>query len=410
MKVLMFGWEFPPFNTGGLGTACYGLTKGLSNNGISITFVIPTAPKPIKSDFVNLIIASCGFLDIKRVSSLLVPYISSKGYEDMRRQRSIRSDKNLGLVYGQNLFDEVNRYAMKAREIAINETFDLIHCHDWMTYLAGIEARKVSGKPLIVHIHATEFDRTGDNPNPYIYDIEKRGMEEADFVISNSNFTKNNVIRHHGINPDKIFVVHNAVEFTSFPDSEDFKIKSQDKIVLFLGRITLQKGPDYFLDAAKKVLEKEKNIKFIVAGSGDMEIDMIERAAKLGIAKHVLFTGFLRGNDIDRAYRMADLYVMPSVSEPFGITTLEAIASGTPVLISKQSGVSEILNHCLKADFWDVNEMTNKILSVIDHDELGECLSSNGLLEIDKFTWDKAADKIMEIYNELLSKRCYIQS
>ena len=405
MKILMFGWEFPPFNTGGLGTACYGLTKALSKQGVNITFVIPTAPKPIKSDFVNLIIASCtGFLDIKRVNSLLVPYISSKGYNDMYRQRSIKSDKNFGLVYGQNLFEEVNRYAIKAREIAINESFDLIHCHDWMTFLAGIEARKVSGKPLIVHIHATEFDRTGDNPNPYIYDIEKRGMEEADFVISNSNFTKNNVIRHHGINPDKIFVVHNAVEFTSFPDSEEFKIKSQDKIVLFLGRITLQKGPDYFLDAAKKVLENEKNVKFIVAGSGDMEVSMIEKAAKLGIAKHVLFTGFLRGEDIDRAYRMADLYVMPSVSEPFGITPLEAMRNGTPVIISKQSGVSEVIKNCLKVDFWDIDEIANKIIAVLKYNALHHCLKEHGLIEIKKFSWNDSAKKCIDVYERVLSK------
>ena len=403
MKVLMFGWEFPPFNTGGLGTACYGLTKALSRQGVNITFVLPTAPKPIKSDFVNLIIASCtSFLNIKRVSSLLVPYISSEGYAKTYKSRYF--NKNFGNIYGQNLFDEVNRYAMKAREIAINETFDLIHCHDWMTFLAGIEARKVSGKPLVVHIHATEFDRTGDNPNPYIYDIEKRGMEEADFVIANSNFTKNNVIRHHGINPDKIFVVHNAVEFTSFPDSEDFKIKSQDKIVLFLGRITLQKGPDYFLDAAKKVLEKEKDIKFIVAGSGDMEIDMIERAAKLGIAKHVLFTGFLRGDDIDKAYKMADLYVMPSVSEPFGITPLEAMRNGTPVLISKQSGVSEIIKNCLKVDFWDIDEMASKIIAVLKYNALHHCLKEHGLIEIKKFSWNDSAKKCIDVYKEALTK------
>ena len=405
MKVLMFGWEFPPFNTGGLGTACYGLTKALSQQGINITFVIPTAPKLIKSDFVDLIVASCtGFIDIKRVSSLLVPYISSKGYGSIYRQRRIKSDKNLGLIYGQNLFEEVNRYAMKAREIAINETFDLIHCHDWMTYLAGIEAKKISKKPLIVQVHATEFDRTGGHPNQAIYDIERMGMHAADLIIAVSNFTKNKIVEHYGINPEKVFVVHNAVEFTSFPDKEDFRIKSQDKIVLFLGRITLQKGPDYFIDAAKKVLEKEKNIKFIVAGSGDMEAGMIEKAARLGIAKHVLFTGFLRGDDINRAYKMADLYVMPSVSEPFGITPLEAMRNGTPVIISKQSGVSEVIKNCLKVDFWDIDEMASKIIAVLNYNALHHCLKEHGLIEIKKISWNDSAKKCINVYERALSK------
>ena len=405
MKVLMFGWEFPPFNTGGLGTACYGLTKALSKQGINITFVIPTAPRPIKSDFVNLIVAACtGFLDIKRISSLLVPYISSKGYDNMYRQRSIKSDKNFGLIYGQNLFDEVKRYAMKAREIAENESFDLIHCHDWMTYLAGIEAKKISKKPLIVQVHATEFDRTGGHPNQAVYDIERMGMHAADLIIAVSNFTKNKIVEHYGISHEKVFVVHNAVEFTSFPDKEDFRIKSQDKIVLFLGRITLQKGPDYFIDAAKKVLENEKNIKFIIAGSGDMEADMIEKVARLGIAKHVLFTGFLRGDDIDRAYKMADLYVMPSVSEPFGITPLEAMRNGTPVIISKQSGVSEVIKNCLKVDFWDIDEMANKIIAVLNYNALHHCLKEHGLIEIKKISWNDSAKKCINVYERVLSK------
>jgi len=404
MKVLMFGWEFPPFNTGGLGTACYGLTKGLSKQGINITFVIPTAPKPIKSDFVDMIIAfSTSFVNIKTVDSLLVPYISSEGYESMHKKRCMNSDKNFNRVYGQNLFEEVHRYARKAREIAENETFDLIHCHDWMTYLAGIEAKKVSKKPLVMHVHATEFDRTGDHPNQAVYDIERMGMQAANLIIAVSNFTKNKIVEHYGISSEKVFVVHNAVEFKSFPDTEEFKIKSQDKIVLFLGRITLQKGPDYFLDAAKKVLENEKNIKFIIAGSGDMEVDMIERAARLGIAQHVLFTGFLRGDDINRAYKMADLYVMPSVSEPFGITPLEAMRNGTPVIISKQSGVSEVIKNCLKVDFWDIDEMASKIIAVLKYNALHHCLKEHGLIEIKKISWNDSAKKCIDVYKKVLS-------
>jgi glycosyltransferase involved in cell wall biosynthesis len=314
----------------------------------------------------------------------------------------LKNHKGSGELYGANLFEEVKRYALAARKIAEQESFDVIHAHDWLTFLAGIEAKKVSKKPLVTHVHATEFDRTGmQGVNQHVYDIEKQGMEAADAVTPVSHFTKELIVKHYGINPDKIHVVHNAVEFEN-ADIEPHKLPQ--KTVLFLGRVTIQKGPDYFIDAAKKVLEVYPDVRFVVAGSGDMETDMIEKASHYGIGDKVLFTGFLRGPDIDRAYRMADVYVMPSVSEPFGLTPLEAIKNGTPAIISKQSGVSEVLKNALKVDFWDVNELANKICGVLKHKALKEELLAHEQHELGQISWDKSADTCHDVYRRVLGQ------
>lgn len=401
MKVLMFGWEFPPWNSGGLGTACYGLCKGLSNQNIDVAFVIPRMPDDAKTNVAKLISADLSKVKIKSVNSPLIGYMTYEEYEEV-----MKNGKKMP-IYGKNLFYEVERYAKAAKIIALEEEHDVIHAHDWLTYKAGIEAKKVSGKPLVIHVHATEFDRTGGNRvNQYVYDIEKLGMNEADRIMTVSQFTKDMVINNYGIDPSKIDVVHNAVEFTDNDFSnEEFKIKEQDKVVLFLGRITLQKGPDYFVYAAKKCLEFDPNIKFVVAGSGDMEPFMIDKAAELGIGDKMLFTGFLRGKDIDRAYQMADVYVMPSVSEPFGITPLEAMRNNTPVIISKQSGVSEVINHCLKVDFWDIETMANQILGLLHYKEARDELEKHGSLEVKKFDWNIPARKCIDVYNKVIGGR-----
>jgi len=402
MRVLMLGWEFPPIYSGGLGTACYGLTKGLSHHNVSVTFVMPTGPANVKGEYVNLLVADKIYKDkrikIKQIETLLVPYLTSRAY-DQEYALSMKKDGVSGILYGRNLFDEVYRYSERVKMIAMLEDFDVVHAHDWMTYQAGIKAKKVSGKPLILHIHATEFDRTGGhNLNQYVYDIERMGFHEADRIIAVSNYTKSMVVRHYGVSPEKVTVVHNAVEFKEGPD---YKIKKTDKLVLFLGRITLQKGPDYFLEAAKRVLDRNPTIKFMFVGSGDMEPRMIERAAELGISKNVLFAGFLAGDDVNRAYHMADVYVMPSVSEPFGITPLEAMKSGTPVIISRQSGVSEVINHVLKVDFWDTEDIASKILALIHYKVLNNELKHHGLLEVKKFNWDIPAEKCLRVYEEV---------
>src|SRR3989338_9420766 len=299
MKVLMFGWEFPPLSSGGLGTACYGLTKSLSKKGVEITFVLPYSGD-IDADFLKIIPA--GNVKIRKISSFLQHYMSSQEY-----MKSL-GKKPQPKIYGSTLFEEVARYTLAAEKIAEEEDFDIIHCHDWMTFGAGITAKKKKNKPLVLHVHATELDRTGGHKvNQQVYDLEKQGMHKADRIIAVSNFTKHKIMSHYGIPSEKIEVVHNAVDFSQHYYDESFGINKADKVVLFLGRLTLQKGPDYFVEAAKKVLEQEKNVKFIVAGTGDMEARMIEKAAELGIADRVLFAGFLDQNDVERAYKMADI-------------------------------------------------------------------------------------------------------
>ncbi|MBS3095956.1 glycosyltransferase family 4 protein [Candidatus Woesearchaeota archaeon] len=397
MKVLMFGWEFPPLSTGGLGTACYGLTKSLSRKGVEITFVLPYSFDADNADFLRLVSATN--VKIKRIASALQPYMSSQEY------RKSMGKKPSQKIYGSTLFDEVHRYTLAAEKIAEEEDFDVIHCHDWMTFGAGIRAKRKKNKPLVMHVHATELDRTGGHKvNQHVYDLERHGMHKADKVIAVSNFTKNKIVTHYGIPPEKVKVVHNAVDFSQHYYDEDFGIKKTDKIVLFLGRITLQKGPDYFVQAAKKVLGHEKNVKFVIAGSGDMEPFIIEKAAELGIADKVLFAGFLNNDDVERAYKMADIYVMPSVSEPFGITALEAMKYKTPSIVSKQSGVSEVIRHCLKVDFWDVDEMSSKIIALLRYKPLHETLKEDGYFEVKRFSWDTPAEKCIQVYNELISK------
>ncbi len=399
----MFGWEFPPFSTGGLGTACYGLTKSLSLNNVDIIFVLPKFLGK-EAEYVDLVVADKVIKKIQLigVNSILVPYISLEKYSQIRKEKTSFEGEEIENLYGENLFEEVSRYAQKAKLIARQKQFDIIHCHDWMTFQAGIEAKKVSGKKLIIHVHATEFDRTGGHGvNQYVYNIEREGMHFADKVIAVSQLTKNMIVQHYGIHPDKIEVVYNAVERSSFQD-EIFKINPNEKMVLFLGRVTLQKGPEYFLYAAQQILRFRDDVKFVLAGGGDMLPKMIELTAELGISDKVIFTGVVKGNEVDKLYRMADLYIMPSVSEPFGITPLESMINGTPVLISKQSGVSEVLTNALKVDFWDVNEITNKALAVLNYDVLGDELRREGSLEIKRFTWDRSAKKVLDVYRMCL--------
>lgn len=402
LKVLMFGWEFPPYNSGGLGVACEGLAKALTKQNIKINFVLPKK-LDYMSSFCRLIFADLP--DIKNVfavNSPLTPYVDSTSYNLLSLV-----DNNCKCLYSSNLIDEVFRYGEEAAKIAKKEDFDIIHAHDWLSFLAGIKAKKVSGKPLVTHIHATEFDRGGGNGvNNQVYEVERQGFLESDRIIAVSNFIKNKISNNYNINIDKINVIHNGLGqnnlTNSFKTKNKIGLNKNNKIILFLGRMTLQKGPEYFLQAAKKVLEKESQVRFIMAGSGDMQYRMIELSAELGISDKVLFPGFLHGKDLTDIYQAADLYIMPSVSEPFGLTPLEAIKNGTPVLISKQSGVSEVINHCLKVDFWDIDKMANQILAAIKYPELNKCLIENSGNEIKNITWDKSAEKCINIYKSLL--------
>ena len=428
MRVLMFGWEFPPHIAGGLGTACYGLTRGLAKQDVEVTFVMPHAYGDEDQRFVKVINAS----DVEalygggqnddiwekmtfiHINSNMVPYISPEEFEsrseEFRKTGVVERDGdvwkeryNFSGKYGTNLMEEVARYAMVAAEVAkqLKGQFDVIHAHDWLTYYAGIAAKRVSGKPLVVHIHATEFDRSGEHVNQSVYNIERAGMQAADRVIAVSNLTRNIVIEKYGIPEDRVVTVHNAVRFAGTP-STDVERGVEDKVVTFLGRITYQKGPDYFVEAAAKVLKKLPNVRFVMAGSGDMMNHVIRRVAKLGIADRFHFTGFLKGDDVQKMFALSDVYVMPSVSEPFGISPLEAMKSNVPVIISKQSGVAEVLDYAVKVDYWDVDAMADAIYALVQYPALAKMFSQKGLEEVTGLKWDNAAAKVKKVYESVL--------
>jgi len=426
MKVLMFGWEFPPHITGGLGTACYGLTKALLKQGADVIFVVPKLYGDEDRMSMDLINASDVTLNIKdillqkyweqftymEISSNLVPYTSPEEFTKIFETSNELTLQNENTIfthnyqfsgkYGTNLMEEVSRYALIASQLALTKDFDVIHAHDWLTYSAGIAAKKISGKPLVVHMHATEFDRSGENINELVFNIEKNGMMEADYVIAVSNLTRNIVITKYGIPEEKVITVHNGVEPNENADLFKYEKHVKEKIVTFLGRITYQKGPDYFIEAARKVLRKDKNVRFVMAGSGDLLNKSIRRVAKLNMADKFHFTGFLKGEDVDHMFAISDVYVMPSVSEPFGIAPLEAMRSNVPVIISKQSGVSEVLKHAIKVDFWDIDATADAIYAILNYSALNQMFLKHAKVEVDNIKWDKAAFNVLEVYKKSL--------
>lgn len=477
MKVLMFGWEFPPHITGGLGTASYGLTKGLKALGdVEMIFVVPKAYgdedqtatqivgaedipveqtetffdkflkekkidtqtqnqheyKTRQEQYLNMI-KQLTYLEI---DSMLRPYMDPEEFEKYLKVQQSDSKKitidELGRVvyyengvkkvmelsewsknfakkepfhfsgkYGQDLYTEVANYAKVAAEIALRYDFDVIHAHDWLTYAAGIAAKRATGKPLVIHVHATEFDRSGENVNQYVYNIERLGMEMADKIITVSNLTRNIVIERYGQNPEKVHTVYNAVEPQEV-ENKHYQKNVPEKIVTFLGRITFQKGPDYFVEAAYKVLQRTNNVRFVMAGSGDMFHRMIRRVGELRIGDKFHFTNFLKGDDVTKMFALSDVYVMPSVSEPFGISPLEAMRSNVPVIISKQSGVAEILHHAIKIDFWDVDALADSIYGLLKYDGLSAMFKHYGKVEVDNLKWENSAYHVREIYKQVV--------
>lgn len=475
MRILMLGWEFPPFVSGGLGTACFGLTRALDRMGHQVTFVLPRGVDRAIQTHVKLlgpqavaapsnplaiqaqraameiaglrepvpttgagaiatgaIAADLTGLGLSNTRLVGVPAAFSSPYPGGRKVGTPRrvtitgpdgmpievdTDEmdeshathgnatfaahgaGAGPGYRGDLVAESERYARLVVALCRNEEFDVVHAHDWLTFPAGQALSRVTGKPLVVHVHSTEFDRAGEHPNQRVYDIERRGMMAAMRVVAVSELTQSLCIRRYGVPTSKIDVVYNGVDNDHQPPA-GAGIRGKDKVVLFLGRITMQKGPEYFIAAARRVLEKVPDAKFIMAGSGDMELRMIELAAHYGIGHRVLFTGFLRGADVDRIFRMADCYVMPSVSEPFGIAPLEAMRNDVPVIVSRTSGVSEVVQHVLKVDFWDIDEMANKIVAVLRHPPLGQTMREHGSFEVRKLTWDTSAEGVLRAYDK----------
>jgi glycogen(starch) synthase len=407
MQILMFGWEFPPYISGGLGTACYGMTKALVERGHRITFVVPSLPGPDRQSHVALV-ATADFpagpeaalpagIAVNPVDSPLRPYMTETDYGVFREGSLLASPGH----YGPNLFDEVQRYGEAAGIIARRVSFDVIHAHEWLSVPAALHARRESGHPFIFHVHALESDRSGGCVNPDIFAVERQGLAEADHVIAVSHFTKSTIVERYGIDSEKVTVVHNAVSRSEAARAYGVVKAQGERIVLFLGRITHQKGPAFFVEAAAKVLNVLPDVTFVMAGSGDLMPRMVERVAELGMGSRFLFTGFLRGGEVERMYAASDLYVMPSVSEPFGIAPLEAMLYDVPVIISRQSGVSEVLHHALKVDFWDVDDLAAKICAVLTYDALAREMVERSREELRALTWDRAARQIEEVYKRV---------
>lgn len=417
MKALMFGWEFPPHILGGLGTASYGLTKGMAlQPDMDITFVMPRPSGDEDQSFAKIIGACHTPIVWKDVNweyaqKRLSKYMDPQEYYNMRdniyADFSYMHTNDLGAIdfsgkYPENLLEEINNYSIMAGVIARTHKYDIIHSHDWLTYPAGLHAKTILGVPLVLHVHATDFDRSRGKVNPQVYAIEKNGMDHADHIICVSELTRRIVIDKYFQDPAKVTTVHNAVEPLS-PEIEAIKVQkmSKDKIVTFLGRITMQKGPEYFVEAAARVLERSQHVRFVMAGSGDMYERMVWLVSERGISDRFHFTGFLRGKQVYEMLKMSDVYVMPSVSEPFGISPLEAMQCGIPTVISKQSGCAEILTNAIKIDYWDVESMANMIHSICTYPALAEYLGREGECEVNEIKWQYAGQKVRDIYNNL---------
>ena len=418
MKVLMFGWEFPPHISGGLGTASYGLTKGFVQQGdVEIKFCIPKPYGDEDNSFLRIVGMNSVPIVWKnvdydyvnsRIGSVMTPEEYYRYREHIYGDFSYMHANDLGCMefaggYPENLHDEINNYSIIAGVVARTEEFDIIHSHDWLTYPAGIHAKQVSGKKLVIHVHATDFDRSRGNVNPTVYAIEKNGMDNADHILCVSELTRQTVIHKYHQHPDKVSTLHNAVT----PLSQDVldivpKKIPNEKVVTFLGRITMQKGPEYFVEAAAMVLKRTKNIRFCMAGSGDMMNDMIRLAAARGISDRFHFPGFMRGRQVYECLKASDVYIMPSVSEPFGISPLEAMQCDVPTIISKQSGCAEILDKCIKTDYWDIHAMADAIYSICNNESLYEYLKVEGRNEVNQITWENVALKLRKVYEKVM--------
>jgi glycogen synthase len=424
----MLGWEFPPYISGGLGTACHGLTRALTRLDTEILFVLPRAetagPQEVAApDEGRRVQAGQGPMTFAAVPSAMTRPYASGGCGGgggrmaappgdlvptmMTLRKGPLSVIGAGAAggYEGDLIHRIEQYAERCVDKVRGERFDVIHAHDWVTLPAGEAIAARSHRPLVAHIHSTEFDRSGERVNPPVYDIERRGMEAADGVIAVSRLTRRMIVERYGIAPQKVRVIHNGIDPT--PPAPRPRVAGRpagEKTVLFLGRLTMQKGASFFVRAAARILERRRDVRFVIVGWGDLGPQIVEQVAALGLGAQVRFAGFLRGDEVEQAYRMADVYVMPSVSEPFGLTALEAVRHGVPVILSKNSGVAEVLPRgALKVDFWDIEKMADRILAVLDRPALGEALRRAAGSEVRKLTWEAAARKCLEVYEERMA-------
>ncbi len=380
----MLGWEFPPLKTGGLGIHCYHITKNLHAKKHNITFFMPQTAMDVNVDFADI---------VQMQGCTLDPYVRINGFGDQSSENF-----NQGIDY----FSQAKKYSEKAVEQASQKKFDVIHCHDWMTFEAGVKIKKKTKKSLVFTVHSTEFNRSGETyPNHKVYELERKSMHEADSIIAVSNAVKDSLVNKYGIDNKKINVIYNAVDHERFVKQQKTN-KLTCPTALFLGRLTIQKGAWFFLEAAKKIIMRMPEAKFVIAGTGELFPELIQKSIDLGISKNVIFTGFVHDDLIPEIYKSADVYVMPSISEPFGITALEAMTSKVPVIMSKQSGVSEVVTHCMKVDFWDTDKLADRMYGVLKYASLKKTMSCNGGLESKKFSWFDIAGQTETVYRGIL--------
>jgi glycosyltransferase involved in cell wall biosynthesis len=415
MRVLMFGWEFPPRVSGGLGVACEGLVRGLIELETDVTLVLPRGYPEGRSGRLRIVaserprtertVAGDRSVRIRRIPSALRPY--GPGLAEIlpaspasTPDRAAAAERE-GDPYGPDLEREVARYAAAAARIAAREACDVIHAHDWLTFPAGLEARRVLRRPLVLHVHSTELDRGGPSGNPFIREVERRSLAEADRVIAVSGYTAGLLEREYGVSRERLRVVHNAIDAAPGDPAPE---RRRAPIVLFAGRITRQKGPDYFVEAAARVAAERADVRFVVAGAGDLEAAMAERVRSAGLSRRFRFPGFLPPEALDRLYARARVFVLPSLSEPFGLAALEALRHGTPAIVTRSAGVSEVVRHVLRVRFGDVEDLASKILSVLAFEPLRRSLSVRGRAEVGRLSWRDAAARCVAVYQELVGE------
>jgi glycosyltransferase involved in cell wall biosynthesis len=400
LHTLMFGWEYPPKHSGGLGVACQGLVRGLLHHGVHVTLVLPSSEAEGEH---NLDVRSPAD-DVHRtlhVQSGLQPYDSFDSY----RLRMIQSGTDDMDLYGPDMGGAVEQFTAMAVDMTKDIDPDVVHCHDWMTYEAGIRASRYHRRPLVAHIHATELDRTDFHPNEWIVARERKGLLHADRVIAVSNYTKDILHKHYGIANDKIIVVHNGHEQQTMKVKPTLIAQRGSKkapLVLFLGRLTVQKNPIQFLDVARTIHALRPDVQFVMAGDGPMMGHLIESACDRGLEECMTFTGKVSSREAQALYSAADCFVMPSLSEPFGLVALEAIAHGAPVIVSKQSGAAEVIDHAFKVDFWDTDLMADCILTILREEPLAMQLKAEAPRLLQKLTWRNQAKEVQSIYTHII--------
>lgn len=395
----MLGWELPPHNSGGLGVACYQMSRALASQGVDIDFVVPYSADHPSIDYMKIHSATTitpGYPDLGAYDH---GAIEAAGEQPGENDCGIGSMRQVQSHYGKFV-----------RQLVKKHPPDVIHAHDWLTMEAGVIAKESCGAPLIVHVHATEFDRSGEHSgNPLVHEVERQGLLMADRIIAVSQITKDIIVKNYHIPSDKIEVVYNAIDIDSLPphhyDKRTYKYLEDLKtdgytVVGVLTRLTVQKGLVYFVKAAAEALKRYNKLVFLLSGDGEQRDELIALTTRLGISDRFIFTGFVRGKQWRDSYHIIDIFVMSSVSEPFGLTALEAAHHDTALLISKQSGVGEVLNNIMRFDYWDVNKLADEIINVASSPALQNSLKLNVKDEYTNISWNDAAERCLKLYKQ----------